>query len=145
MLLLSYVLLHLSRFAVADSSSQVVDLLVASLIIDGTPVPRKIARLHLVSGAFCLPTSPPQPLTFLFRRPTQLLLLPPERLGLPLDARIPPPRSLRPPRRHLPLLPRPNEGRAIPSPSHQRASLPPSSSLPLTLAHRSSMSGNAIG
>ncbi|ORY89718.1 hypothetical protein BCR35DRAFT_157196 [Leucosporidium creatinivorum] len=33
----------------ADAASLIVDLLVASLTLDGTPVPRKIARLHLVS------------------------------------------------------------------------------------------------
>lgn len=34
--------------AYADESTQVVDLIVASLVVDGTPVPRKVARLYLI-------------------------------------------------------------------------------------------------
>lgn len=62
----------------AEAASEVADVIVASLLVDGTPVPRKIARLHLICDILHN-SAAPLPMAWKFRQEFQA------RLGLVFD------------------------------------------------------------
>lgn len=61
-----------------EDSLQVADIIVASLVVDGTPVPRKLARLHLICDILHN-SAAPLPMAWKFRQEFQ------SRLGLVFD------------------------------------------------------------
>ncbi len=68
----------LSPFHPADPSFQVADIIISSLVVDGTPVPRKVARLHLICDILHN-SAAPLPMAWKFRQEFQ------SRLGLVFD------------------------------------------------------------
>ena len=61
-----------------DPHAQVADIIIASLVVDGTPVPRKVARLHLICDILHN-SAAPLPMAWKFRQEFQA------RLGLVFD------------------------------------------------------------
>ncbi|THH21332.1 hypothetical protein EW146_g180 [Bondarzewia mesenterica] len=62
----------------AEAANEVSDIIIASLVVDGTPVPRKIARLHLICDILHN-SAAPLPMAWKFRQEFQ------SRLGLVFD------------------------------------------------------------
>ncbi|KAH9931062.1 uncharacterized protein BXZ73DRAFT_47369 [Epithele typhae] len=62
----------------AEASAEVADIIIASLVVDGTPVPRKVARLHLICDILHN-SAAPLPMAWRFRQEFQA------RLGLVFD------------------------------------------------------------
>jgi U2-associated protein SR140 len=62
----------------AEASSEVADIIIASLLVDGTPVPRKVARLHLICDILHN-SAAPLPMAWKFRQEFQ------SRLGIVFD------------------------------------------------------------
>jgi len=62
----------------AEASSEVADIIIASLLVDGTPVPRKVARLHLICDILHN-SAASLPMAWKFRQEFQL------RLGIVFD------------------------------------------------------------
>ncbi|KAI9508225.1 hypothetical protein F5148DRAFT_1198407 [Russula earlei] len=62
----------------AEASNEVADIIIASLLVDGTPVPRKLARLHLICDILHN-SAAPLPMAWKFRQEFQ------SRLGLVFD------------------------------------------------------------
>ncbi|KAI0675293.1 hypothetical protein C8Q78DRAFT_533681 [Trametes maxima] len=62
----------------AEASAEVADIIVSSLVVDGTPVPRKVARLHLICDILHN-SAAPLPMAWKFRQEFQ------SRLGLVFD------------------------------------------------------------
>ncbi|KAI0093223.1 hypothetical protein BDY19DRAFT_415576 [Irpex rosettiformis] len=62
----------------AEASSEVTDIIIASLLVDGTPVPRKVARLHLICDILHN-SAAPLPMAWKFRQEFQ------SRLGIVFD------------------------------------------------------------
>ncbi|KAI0374052.1 hypothetical protein BV20DRAFT_962009 [Pilatotrama ljubarskyi] len=62
----------------AEAAAEVADIIVASLVVDGTPVPRKVARLHLICDILHN-SAAPLPMAWKFRQEFQ------SRLGLVFD------------------------------------------------------------
>jgi U2-associated protein SR140 len=62
----------------AEASNEVADIIIASLVVDGTPVPRKLARLHLICDILHN-SAAPLPMAWKFRQEFQ------SRLGLVFD------------------------------------------------------------
>ncbi|TFY64109.1 hypothetical protein EVJ58_g2837 [Rhodofomes roseus] len=62
----------------AEAAAEVSDIIIASLVIDGTPVPRKVARLHLICDILHN-SAAPLPMAWKFRQEFQ------SRLGLVFD------------------------------------------------------------
>ncbi|KAI0344684.1 hypothetical protein BDW22DRAFT_1077777 [Trametopsis cervina] len=62
----------------AEASSEVADIIIASLLVDGTPVPRKVARLHLICDILHN-SAAPLPMAWKFRQEFQT------RLGIVFD------------------------------------------------------------
>ncbi|KAL1939804.1 hypothetical protein VTO73DRAFT_9504 [Trametes versicolor] len=62
----------------AEAAAEVADIIVASLVVDGTPVPRKVARLHLICDILHN-SAAPLPMAWKFRQEFQA------RLGLVFD------------------------------------------------------------
>ncbi|KAI0775702.1 hypothetical protein BD413DRAFT_602894 [Trametes elegans] len=62
----------------AEASVEVADIIVSSLVVDGTPVPRKVARLHLICDILHN-SAAPLPMAWKFRQEFQ------SRLGLVFD------------------------------------------------------------
>jgi len=62
----------------AEAAAEVSDIIIASLIVDGTPVPRKVARLHLICDILHN-SAAPLPMAWKFRQEFQ------SRLGLVFD------------------------------------------------------------
>ncbi|OBZ68245.1 U2 snRNP-associated SURP motif-containing protein [Grifola frondosa] len=62
----------------AEAASEVSDIIIASLMVDGTPVPRKVARLHLICDILHN-SAAPLPMAWKFRQEFQ------SRLGLVFD------------------------------------------------------------
>jgi len=62
----------------AEASNEVADIIIASLVIDDTPVPRKLARLHLICDILHN-SAAPLPMAWKFRQEFQ------SRLGLVFD------------------------------------------------------------
>lgn len=62
----------------AEAAAEVTDIIIASLVVDGTPVPRKVARLHLICDILHN-SAAPLPMAWKFRQEFQ------SRLGLVFD------------------------------------------------------------
>ncbi|KAI8993033.1 hypothetical protein BD414DRAFT_514089 [Trametes punicea] len=62
----------------AEAAAEVADIIVSSLVVDGTPVPRKVARLHLICDILHN-SAAPLPMAWKFRQEFQ------SRLGLVFD------------------------------------------------------------
>ncbi|KAI0745783.1 hypothetical protein C8Q76DRAFT_40537 [Earliella scabrosa] len=62
----------------AEAAAEVADIIIASLVVDGTPVPRKVARLHLICDILHN-SAAPLPMAWKFRQEFQA------RLGLVFD------------------------------------------------------------
>ena len=62
----------------AEASAEVTDIIIASLLVDGTPVPRKVARLHLICDILHN-SAAPLPMAWKFRQEFQ------SRLGIVFD------------------------------------------------------------
>ena len=70
--------LNLTSSRLCVRYSQVADIIIASLVVDGTPVPRKVARLHLICDILHN-SAAPLPMAWKFRQEFQA------RLGLVFD------------------------------------------------------------
>lgn len=62
----------------AEAANEVVDIIISSLLVDGTPVPRKVSRLHLICDILHN-SAAPLPMAWKFRQEFQ------SRLGLVFD------------------------------------------------------------
>ncbi|KAI0305712.1 hypothetical protein B0F90DRAFT_1808891 [Multifurca ochricompacta] len=62
----------------AEAANEIADIIIASLVVDGTPVPRKLARLHLICDILHN-SAAPLPMAWKFRQEFQ------SRLGLVFD------------------------------------------------------------